>query len=131
VVQWYGSCVYGNEPSGCIRDREFLEWLSECTFLKRNSPRWSWLVSAPESDPADSLLVLFGPFRKTPRICLKFGHHGFPAHVCGVGGCTVMVKKIIEVEMLTDLHFSAPLPPTQNMNNLILECRLSVRLASA
>jgi len=32
-----GSCQHGNEPSGCIKDGEFLDQLSDYQLLKYNS----------------------------------------------------------------------------------------------
>jgi hypothetical protein len=33
-----GSCGHGNEPSGCIKDGEFLGQLSDYKILKRTAP---------------------------------------------------------------------------------------------
>jgi hypothetical protein len=37
-------CERGNEPLGSIKDGEFLDWLSDCLLLKKDSAPWSWLV---------------------------------------------------------------------------------------
>jgi hypothetical protein len=31
------SCEHGNEPSGSIKCGEFLDWLSDCWLLKKDS----------------------------------------------------------------------------------------------
>jgi hypothetical protein len=31
------SCEYGNEPSGSIKGEEFLDYMSDCQLLKRDS----------------------------------------------------------------------------------------------
>jgi hypothetical protein len=31
-----GSCEHGNEPSDSIKGREFLDYLSDCQFLKKD-----------------------------------------------------------------------------------------------
>jgi hypothetical protein len=36
-----GCCEHGNEPSGSIRDEEFLDWLSKCQLLKKDTVPWS------------------------------------------------------------------------------------------
>jgi hypothetical protein len=36
-----GCCEHGNEPSGSIKCGEFLDQLSDCQLLKKNSARWS------------------------------------------------------------------------------------------
>jgi hypothetical protein len=36
-----GSCGHGNEPSGSIKCLEFLEWLSYCWLLTKDSAPWS------------------------------------------------------------------------------------------
>jgi hypothetical protein len=35
-----GRCEHGNEPSGSIKDREFLDKLSDCQFLKKDYTPW-------------------------------------------------------------------------------------------
>jgi hypothetical protein len=37
-----GSCEH-NEASSCIKGREFLDWLSDCQLLKKDSAPWSWI----------------------------------------------------------------------------------------
>jgi hypothetical protein len=39
--QMAGSCEQSNEPSDCIKCREFLDWLRSCEVLKKNSAAWS------------------------------------------------------------------------------------------
>jgi hypothetical protein len=38
------SCEHGNEYLGSIKIWEFLEWLSDCWLLEKDSAPWSWLV---------------------------------------------------------------------------------------
>jgi hypothetical protein len=40
-----GTCEYGNEPSGSIKDGEFLDYLSNYNLLKKDSAPWSSLLS--------------------------------------------------------------------------------------
>jgi hypothetical protein len=37
------SCERGNEPSGSIKGREFLDQLSDFLLFKKDSAPWSWL----------------------------------------------------------------------------------------
>jgi hypothetical protein len=39
------SCERGNEPSGSIKCWVFLEWLSNCWILRKDSAPWSQLVT--------------------------------------------------------------------------------------
>jgi hypothetical protein len=36
-----GSCEHGNEVSGSLKGGKFLDWLSDCQFLKKVSAAWS------------------------------------------------------------------------------------------
>jgi hypothetical protein len=36
-----GSCEHGNEPSGSIKGGEFLDQLSDCQLLKKDSAPWN------------------------------------------------------------------------------------------
>jgi hypothetical protein len=36
-----GSCEHNNEPSGSIKDVEFVDWLSDYWPLKKDSALWS------------------------------------------------------------------------------------------
>jgi hypothetical protein len=36
-----GSCECSNEPSGTIKDGEFLDQVNDCLFLKKDSDPWS------------------------------------------------------------------------------------------
>jgi hypothetical protein len=36
-----GCCEHGNEPSGCLKGGELLDWLSDCQLLKKDSAPWS------------------------------------------------------------------------------------------
>jgi hypothetical protein len=36
-----GSCEHGYEPSGSAKGGEFLDQLSDCKFLKKDSAPWS------------------------------------------------------------------------------------------
>jgi hypothetical protein len=38
-----GRCEHGNEPLGSVKD-EFLNYMSDCYGLKKDSATWSWLV---------------------------------------------------------------------------------------
>jgi hypothetical protein len=40
-----GPCEHSNEPSGSINGGEFLEWLSDCQLLKKDSAPWSFCVT--------------------------------------------------------------------------------------
>jgi hypothetical protein len=40
-----GFCEHGNEPSGSIEGVEFLDCLSDCKLLKKDSASWNQLVS--------------------------------------------------------------------------------------
>jgi hypothetical protein len=40
-----GSCEHGDEPSGHIKGVEFLDQLSDCWLLEKDSARWSYLVT--------------------------------------------------------------------------------------
>jgi hypothetical protein len=44
------SCKDSNESSGSIKDREFVDQLSDCVLLK-DSALWSWIISQPVSQP--------------------------------------------------------------------------------
>jgi hypothetical protein len=39
-----GSCEHGNEPSNFIKDGEYLDCLSDCKVLKKDSAPWGWSV---------------------------------------------------------------------------------------
>ena len=39
-----GCCECGNEPSGSIKDGEFLDWLRDCQLFRNDSGAWSLLV---------------------------------------------------------------------------------------
>jgi hypothetical protein len=39
-----GSCEHGNEPPGCVKCWEILEWASNWRPFKRHSAAMSWLV---------------------------------------------------------------------------------------
>jgi hypothetical protein len=39
------TCGHGSEPSGSIKDREFLDQLSNYQLLKKESATWSYSVS--------------------------------------------------------------------------------------
>jgi len=39
-----GCCEHGDEPSVSIKCGEFLDWLSDCQLLKKDSGSWSWLI---------------------------------------------------------------------------------------
>jgi hypothetical protein len=39
-----GFCENGNEPSGSIKGREFLDYLSDCQLLKKDSAPWCYLI---------------------------------------------------------------------------------------
>jgi len=41
---WARSCEHDNEPSGSIKGREFLDWLSGYWLLKKDSTPQRWLV---------------------------------------------------------------------------------------
>jgi hypothetical protein len=38
---WEGSCAHDNEPSSFIKAEEFLDYLSDCQLLKKDSAPWS------------------------------------------------------------------------------------------
>jgi len=38
---WVGSCEHGNEPSGSIKGGGFIDYLSNCQLLKKDSAAWS------------------------------------------------------------------------------------------
>lgn len=40
-----GSCGHGDEPSGYIKCLGFLEWLSDCWLLTKDSAPWSKQIS--------------------------------------------------------------------------------------
>jgi hypothetical protein len=40
-----GSCRHGNAPSGSIKSGDFLDYLSDCQFLKEDCAPWSQSVS--------------------------------------------------------------------------------------
>jgi hypothetical protein len=48
-----GSFEHDNERSGSIKGEIFLNYLSKCYLLKKNSAPWSWLIRA-ESQKSDS-----------------------------------------------------------------------------
>jgi hypothetical protein len=37
-----GSCEHDHEPSGSIKEGEFLDYLSDYQLLKKDSALWSW-----------------------------------------------------------------------------------------
>jgi hypothetical protein len=37
-----GCCECGNEPSGCMKCGEFLDWPRTCQLLKKDYTGWSW-----------------------------------------------------------------------------------------
>jgi len=39
-----GACECGYEPWGYIKCPEVLDWLRNCSFLKKDFAPWSWLV---------------------------------------------------------------------------------------
>jgi hypothetical protein len=41
-----GSCEHGNEHSGSIKGREFLDELTDCWLLKKVSAPWNYLCSS-------------------------------------------------------------------------------------
>jgi len=36
-----GSCELGNKPLVSIKDKEFLDWLSDCQLLKKDTTPWN------------------------------------------------------------------------------------------
>jgi hypothetical protein len=43
-----GSCECGNEPSGSIKCRKFLDWVRICLLLRKDSAPWSFLVTTAQ-----------------------------------------------------------------------------------
>jgi hypothetical protein len=41
-----GACEYGNELPASIKGGEFLDWLSDCQLLEKDSLPWSYLVGS-------------------------------------------------------------------------------------
>ena len=39
-----GCCECGYEPLGFLKCGEFLDWLWNCSVLKKESAQWSWLI---------------------------------------------------------------------------------------
>jgi hypothetical protein len=52
---WTASCEHGNEPSGSIKGGEFLDKLSDCQLLKKDSDPWN--VQTAESTTVAFLYV--------------------------------------------------------------------------
>jgi hypothetical protein len=55
-----GCCEHGNEPSGFIKDREFLDQLSDCWLASQEGIRSMELVKLALS-PEAKLRIIFGP----------------------------------------------------------------------
>jgi hypothetical protein len=56
IVIGVGYCEHGNELSGSVEDGEYLDYLSECQFLKKDSVSWSFQeVSATDCNSKNIL----------------------------------------------------------------------------
>jgi hypothetical protein len=38
------SCKHGNEPSGSLKGKQYLGWMSNYYVIKKDSVTWSWLT---------------------------------------------------------------------------------------
>jgi hypothetical protein len=106
-----GSCEHGNGPSGSIKVGEFLDWLSDCQLLKKDSAAWSLCIRClRDAFIAHTVLITQQILHATETVSLPFFKHLPHSEILKIGSifCTVWSCLYVEPSLnKIDLFYSS------------------------